>query len=58
MWGVEGDKPSDIGLFRSGVHRSPAGTVDRLPNLSFRLATTGGRHQQLLYRFVCFIETS
>jgi hypothetical protein len=30
--GVEGDKPSDIHLSRSDMHRSPAGTVGRLPN--------------------------
>jgi hypothetical protein len=42
----------------SDMHRSPAGSVFRLPNLSNRHATTGGRHQQLLYRFIRFIATS
>jgi hypothetical protein len=56
--GVEGDKPSNIDLSRSDMHRSPAGTVVRLPNPSYSHATTGGRHQQLFYRFICFTATS
>jgi hypothetical protein len=56
--GVVGDKTSDTDLFRSDMHRSPAGTVVRLPNPSYRHATTGGRHRQPLYRFICFKATS
>jgi hypothetical protein len=40
------------------MHRSPAGSVVRLPNLFNRHATIGGRHQQLLYHFIRFIATS
>jgi hypothetical protein len=56
--GVEGHKPSDIDLSRSGMHRIPARTVVRLPNPSYCHATTGGRHQQLFYRFKRFVATS
>jgi hypothetical protein len=37
-------------IIRSDKHLSPAGTVVQLPNPSYRHATTGDRHQQLLHR--------
>jgi hypothetical protein len=56
--GVEGDKPRDTDLFRSDMHRSLVVVEVWLPSPSYRHAKASGRHQQLLYRFICLIAAS
>jgi hypothetical protein len=56
--GADGDKPSDIDVPERDASESPAGAVVLLPSIFYRHAAIGGRHQQLSYRFICFIGIS